>query len=286
MKITFFGTRGSCPCAGDHYQKFGGNTSCVLVETDERTPLILDAGTGLRALGSHLHDSWEHDEPFRARLLLTHLHYDHLLGLPFFRPLEQSGSLLEIYGPRQGDGDLASVIDAAVTPPFFPVQMKEFRGDIQLVDVGDEELTFGSTTVMARFIPHTGATLGFRSESNGRSMAYLPDHQAPLEGDEIAAAVRELIDGVDLLIHDAQYDEEEFAEKSNWGHSTIRYALEVAHQGNVGTLALFHHDPAHDDDRLAALEHEAQVSAQGRSIIQVLSAREGMSIELSEQKDA
>jgi len=281
VKITFFGTRGSCPCAGDGYQVFGGNTSCVLVETGATTPFILDAGTGLRELGVELERQLrERNESLHARVLLTHLHYDHLLGLPFFAPLEDPEALVEIFGPNQSTGPLGEVVDSAVTPPFFPVQIKEFRGEIRLlgIDAGDFELD--GVSIKARWIPHTGPTLGFRVEAQGSSVAYLPDHQAPMNRVDIDDGVLELCDGADVVIHDAQYLDDEFAARSDWGHSTIDYAVHVATSAKAKRLVLFHHDPKHDDLQLEEIERQAQKLAAEQGDCDVVAAREAMTIEL------
>ena len=281
MDVTFFGTRGSCPCSGDAYSVFGGSTSCVLVDTGEDDPIILDAGTGLRALGASLRPVLvERGRPLHARILLTHLHYDHLLGLPFFSPLEDPGALVELFGPAQGDATLSEVINAAVTPPFFPVQIKEFGCEIRLIDLAEQPFEAGNATVTPRWVPHTGPTLGYRIESAGHSLAYAPDHQAPLDRSAVAEAVLDLCRDVDVAILDAQYDEEEFARKSDWGHSTIAYAVHVAAMAGVKTLVLFHHDPAHDDERLAQLEHAAQTMPGAEKLERIVAAREGDTITL------
>jgi len=282
VEVTFFGARGSCPCSGDCYSEFGGSTSCVLVNTGTDEPLILDAGTGLRSLGATLAPRLqESGRPVHAHILLTHLHYDHLLGLPFFGPLEDPGAVVEIYGPRQGSVPLAELVASAVTPPFFPVQMKEFRGEVKLNEVGDDDFMLDDVKVTARYIPHTDLTLGFRVEHGGLSIAYLPDHQAPLDRMGIAESVLELCDGVDLLLHDAQYDEEEFAAKSDWGHSTVAYAVHVAAAAGARRLGLFHHDPSHDDAKLRDLEESARRLPAASSLEEIFAARESKSLTIS-----
>jgi ribonuclease BN (tRNA processing enzyme) len=281
VQLTFYGVRGSCPCSGPSYATFGGATSCVLVETGSDVPIIFDAGTGMRALGTDLQPRLlERGVPLHARVLLTHLHYDHLLGLPFFSPLEDPGAVVEIYGPRQGDTSLSDLINGAVTPPFFPVQMKEFACDVRLVEVSDEDFDTEDATVSSRWIEHTDPTLGYRVSSGGLSVAYLPDHQAPLDRMSVSDSVRDLCQGVDVLIHDAQYDDEEFARRSDWGHSTVAYAVRVAVEVGARQLVLFHHDPAHDDERILALEAAARHLPGAEQLECVVAAREGMTIEV------
>ena len=279
MEVTFFGTRGSCPCSGPEYSRFGGNTSCVLIDDGGDEPLILDAGTGLRSLGAWLRPQLlAAGRPLHARLLLTHLHYDHLLGLPFFSPLEDPGALLEVLGPQQGARSLIETIDDVVKPPFFPVQVRDFRGEVRLSEIPEEPTLLGRALVTPGIVPHTGHTLGFRIEVDGKVVVYIPDHQAPLDRTEVAPHVIDLCRDADLLIHDSQYDEDEFALKSDWGHSTMAYAVHVAASSGVRSLALFHHDPSHDDDRLDALEERATALLEAEQLELIFSAREGMSI--------
>jgi phosphoribosyl 1,2-cyclic phosphodiesterase len=281
VEVTFFGTRGSCPCSGKEYARFGGNTSCVLVDDGGETPLILDAGTGLRALGAWMMPQLKaHGRPLHATVLLTHLHYDHLLGLPFFAPLNDPGAVLEVFGPDQEMRSLAEVIDDVVKPPFFPVQIADFRGEVILGDVGEEPRSFGRARVSSARVPHTDSTLGYRIDVDGASVVYIPDHQAPLDREWIDEKVLELCAGADLLIHDAQYDEAEFAAKSDWGHSTVAYAVHVAAAAGVKSLALFHHDPTHGDDQLAELEELARDLPGAESLGSIFAAPEGVTITL------
>lgn len=281
MQVTFFGTRGSCPCSGPGYQRYGGNTSCVLVSSGEHEPLILDLGTGLRGLGAELAPKLlAQGVPLRATALLTHLHYDHVLGLPFFSPLQDPGAVLEVHGPAPAAGSLAEVLPTVVQPPFFPVQLKEFRGVVQLHEIGEEVLDGGWFKAVGRRVEHPGPTLGYRVEADGASLAYIPDHQAPLDRQAVGEGVRELCQGVDLLIHDAQYSDEEFAKVPDWGHSTVAYAVQVAVTCGVRQLVLFHHDPAHEDgevDRLLALARSLPGADRLESIV---AAEEGMAIDL------
>jgi ribonuclease BN (tRNA processing enzyme) len=280
VQLTFFGVRGSCPCSGQGYHRYGGNTSCLLVEVPGDDPVIIDLGTGLRALGQHLEARLD-GEPLRAVALLSHLHYDHILGLPFFGPLNHPAAVFDIYGPDGPDGRLCEVLPRIVHPPFFPLALEQFNAQIRMHSLGDDELAVGSAKVKARAIPHIGHTLGFRFEVGGVALAYLSDHQAPLDGQGVAAGVRELCDDADLLIHDAQYNEEEFARKQTWGHSTVSYAVRVAASCGVGRLLLYHHDPVHVDDEIDRLLDRARAMPEAGSLTEVVAASEGLVVELA-----
>ena len=281
MKLTFFGVRGSCPCSSDQQRRYGGNTSCVLVEVEGEPPLILDLGTGLRALGHYLHGSLRAAGlPLHATVLLTHLHYDHVLGLPFFSPMQDPGAVLDVYGPSQQDGSLREVLAGMVRPPFFPISMAEFRGELRCQDIeGPVDFSAGGIEVKARPVPHIGHTLGYRIEADGRSVAYISDHQAPLDRRTVDKQVLDLCDGADLVIHDAQYTDDEFVTMAGWGHSTEAYAVRVASEAGARRLILFHHDPAHSDKEVDRMLDHARRVASG-SQVEVKAAFEGMSITL------
>lgn len=278
MRVTFHGVRGSTPCQSDDIQRYGGNTSCVSIDAPGQQPLLFDMGTGLRYFGKTVPT----DELFRGSCLLSHLHWDHVQGLPFFTPLLREGSSLDVYGPAQADGrSLDEVVSFTIRPPLFPVSVDELPGDVRFHDTADCDFTIGGYNVMARLIPHLGPTLGFRVEFNGHSVAYLSDHQQPFDGSLSAApGALELVDGVDLLIHDSQYTQPEFAAKSTWGHCTIEYAVWLAGQGGVKKLALFHHDPSRRDDDLDGLWRCAAQLGEPQGV-EVIAASEGLAVDVA-----
>ncbi len=281
MRITYFGVRGSCPCSSDQHRRYGGNTSCVLVEVAGEPPLILDLGTGLRALGDYLLPPLKAaGVPLHATALLTHLHYDHVLGLPFVGPMRDPGAVLDVYGPSQEGTSLHDVLAGMVQPPFFPVHMADFRGEIRFHDLdGSCEFSVGSIQVKVRPIPHIGHTLGYRLEAEGRAMVYISDHQAPVDRRTVDKEVVELCEGADLVIHDAQYTDEEFVTLSDWGHSTAAYAVLVARESGARRLSLFHHDPAHTDKEIDRMLSHARRLAP-RQALEVSAAAEGTSVDL------
>jgi phosphoribosyl 1,2-cyclic phosphodiesterase len=272
--------RGSCPCSGAEYVRYGGNTSCVSITVGSEPPIVLDLGTGLRPLGRQLEALHGTDTPIEISALLTHLHWDHIIGLPFCTPLLKAGTTMDVYGPPQVGGTLHDVIDRVVVPPFFPVQVKELHGSIDFHEVEEDVFAIGSAKVRVRRVPHVGTTLGFRIEADGASVAYVSDHQTPDDRQAVAPSVLELCDGADLLIHDAQYTDEEFATKSNWGHSTVEYAVHVAAEAGVHRLALYHHDPDHTDEILDGFA-AAAAKAPGASQLEALSvAAESTTVDL------
>ena len=275
--MRFFGVRGSCPCSSPAHLRYGGNTSCVLVEPDHGPGLILDLGTGLRPLGDVLEAAGD-SSPVTA--LLSHLHWDHMIGLPFFAPVLRPGSTMDVYGPPQQRGSLHQVVDQVVQPPFFPVQVQQLHGSITFHEVVDDKLLLGDCVVVVRQVPHLGTSLGFRVEADGAAVAYVSDHQAPGDLAHVEPGVLELCDGADLVIHDAQYSDEEFAAKPDWGHSTVGYAVHVAAEAGARELALFHHDPSHLDDDIDRLVEGARRRSEAARLQRVLGAAEGLALHL------
>ena len=270
LQVTFHGVRGSTPCHGPDTQRYGGNTSCVSVTAPMTVPIVLDLGTGLRYFGEQYVG-----RPFKGAALLTHLHWDHVQGVPFFQPLLEKGNEIDIYAPVQEDGkSVKEAFDSIICPPQFPVDLNLFSGTFRFHDTVDSEFTIGDVRVTARSIPHIGPTLGYRLECNGSSIAYISDHQQPYDGSiSVPDTVRELADGVDLLIHDSQYTPEEFEKKFYFGHCTTEFAVAVGLECGAKRLALFHHDPVRTD---AELDTECRVV----SGMQVFAAREGLTVSL------
>jgi phosphoribosyl 1,2-cyclic phosphodiesterase len=273
-------------------------------------PIILDLGTGCRTLGERLVERYfpgcglaagapnraaaaaagaagasapgagpgsaESDPPPSLRLaaFVTHLHFDHVQGFPFFGPALRPGVRLEIHGPAQDGRSLAEAFACFVQPPYFPVGVGDLPAELSFSEMEDrDEVKVDGALVRAREVPHVGRTLGYRVECEDAVVAYVGDHCAPSKGGYATTAVPEsvlsLADGADLLVHDAQYTEEEFKVKAHWGHSTVAYAVNVAKEAGVSRLALFHHDPTHDDDWLDRLGEEATKLAGSSLEVQV-----------------
>ncbi len=294
MKVTFHGVRGSTPCDGPQLARYGGNTSCVAVEVPGQAPIVFDLGTGLRNFGLALLEQEQADD-FHGTVLLSHLHWDHVQGLPFFGPLHRPGATLDVYGPRQDEGPLGEVFAGMMQPPYFPITPEQLEGTVQFHDVGDDDFPVSTTAkVRSRWIRHVGPTLGYRLEWQGISIAYLSDHGQGCVGtmsraglardrtdDFVPTDVLDLCDGVDLLIHDAQHTPAEFEAKRHWGHCTVDYAVHVAKEAGVQKLALFHHDPAHGDDQIDLLVQAALDTSDRIGGGEVVAASEGLALEFA-----
>jgi phosphoribosyl 1,2-cyclic phosphodiesterase len=249
VRVELWGVRGSLPTAGQATNRYGGNTSCVAVRTREGNLVVLDAGTGIAALGRSL----GHEE--RVDILLTHLHLDHIQGLGFFAPLFDPTCDVHIWGPASPTNGLRSRLTRYLSPPLFPVALRDLPCHLTL-----HESTLGSFSLpglqgRAALICHPGPTVGYRLWSDEGAMAYLPDHEPALGVRSFPGSAEwtsgfELADGVDLLLHDAQYTDEEYLERVGWGHSTLANAVAFAHLAGAQRLVAFHHDPSHDDDFL------------------------------------
>jgi phosphoribosyl 1,2-cyclic phosphodiesterase len=274
VNVNFFGVRGSTPCACRDLARYGGNTACVSLEAPGQDPVVLDLGTGLRFWG----ETQSQDGSFRGAALVSHMHWDHVQGLPFFVPVLRPGARLDIYGPPPEEMSLEEAFRSFLRPPFFPVELEALHGEIVFHDMVDDQVMVGDAKITSRTVPHVGTTAGYRVEYGDTTVAYVSDHQGPPDGGmRVGDSVLELADGVDLLIHDAQYTPDEFATKADWGHCTIDFAVNVAAQAGARRVALFHHDPSHDDGALDALS--AAAMDQGDALgVEVISAYEGLTI--------
>lgn len=281
MEVTVWGCRGSVASPGPDTVRYGGNTPCVEVKLSDGTPVVLDAGTGIRALGAKL----QLEKPKEIHLLLSHLHLDHLVGLGFFRPLFIPGQKVHMWGPQSPVETLEARISRYLSPPLFPVQLADLQADVELHDVPDEPWQIGSATVLGDPVSHQGPTLGYRIEENGRALTYIPDHE-PSIGMDLHDVEQDWISGfrlaseTDVLLHDAQYSQEEYEAHVGWGHSSIDHVVTLAQRAHARELVLFHHDPFHSDADLEILEVEARRLWGSQGTAPVL-AYEGMRLELT-----
>lgn len=259
MKLTIWGCRGSIASAGPDTVRYGGNTACAEVTAEDGTTIILDAGTGIRRLGTALTD------PARPlHILLSHLHLDHIQGLGFFAPLFRTDCEIHIWGPPSMTADLRTRLTAYLSPPLFPVRIRDLRSQVEFHDAGRVAWSIGELRVQAASVLHPGPTLGYRVEDTaGRAIVYMPDHEPALGGSEAPrwTSGHGLAANADLLVHDAQYTDDEYRQRVGWGHSSIGQTVAFARRAGVRQLVLFHHDPEHDDEWLDRLVDEARADS-------------------------
>jgi phosphoribosyl 1,2-cyclic phosphodiesterase len=257
MRVKLWGVRGSIPVPGADTAGFGGNTSCVQVTAGDGHEIILDAGTGIRALGAAIGGRCH-----RADILLTHLHLDHIQGLLFFAPLFDPDTTVTVWGPPSAGRSLRERLARYISNPLSPIEIRDLGARIDFRDVPVGPWRLGDVEVRASLVAHRGPTLGYRISENGTSVCYLPDHE-PALGEDLAAASPEWISGhhlahrASLLIHDAQYADAEYHAHRGWGHSSLGDALTFARRSEARHVVLFHHAPEHDDARLEELGAEA-----------------------------
>jgi phosphoribosyl 1,2-cyclic phosphodiesterase len=257
MRVKLWGVRGSVPVPGRGAERYGGNTSCVQVTAGDGSQIVLDAGTGIRELGTEMAGRCR-----RVHVLLTHLHLDHIQGLMFFAPFFDPGVEITVWGPPAAGRSLRKRLARYISNPLSPIEIGELPARVTFRDVPAEPWRIGEVQVKASLVAHRGPTLGYRLSENGTSLCYLPDHEPALGQDLATSATawmsgHALARGASLLLHDCQYTEREYPAHRGWGHSSLPDALTFAARCEARRVLLVHHDPAHDDDVLDAVGREA-----------------------------
>jgi phosphoribosyl 1,2-cyclic phosphodiesterase len=273
--MTFWGTRGSLATPGPETVGYGGNTSCVEVRNDAGDLVVLDAGTGIRRLGSLVPP-----DVARIDILLSHLHMDHIQGLGFFAPL-RDGTEVHIWGPASTTMSLRARLSRYLSPPLFPVRLRDLPAAVEVHDVPLGTFAIPGYLVTANLVCHPGPTVGYRIEADGATLAYLPDHEPALGANRARRGAAwtsgyDLAADVDVLVHDSQFSDDAYRAHVGWGHSSTSDAARFAVLTRARTLVPFHYDPSHDD---AMREHlHRSVRRQLPSTIALLEAREGQTI--------
>lgn len=283
--VRFWGTRGSIATPGPSTTKYGGNTSCTEVRCGDQL-LILDAGTGIRVLGQSLLGEFKQN-PIKGHIFIGHTHWDHIQGFPFFAPAFNPVNEFSVYSLHGAEKPLEKVFRGQMDSDYFPVRLSDMRANLQFCEL-EADVHLGEIKVSYVFLNHPGLAVGFRIFFAGRSLVYLSDHETfgrlaaggpnphPLD-----VEIAKFAEGADLLISEAQYTEEEYALKKGWGHSTFLDALERADRAQVKRLAIFHHDPSHDDAFMdQVLEFCQQTIGDRKYSFSCFVAQEGTSIQL------
>jgi phosphoribosyl 1,2-cyclic phosphodiesterase len=306
MRVTFWGVRGSIPCPGPSTVKYGGNTSCIELRLDPDDRLIIiDAGSGIRELAGAILKKDLPKGPIKTKLFLSHTHWDHIMGFPFFTPIFIPGTELEVYGPVTYEEDtLDKIVGDQLRYRYFPVRIEELRAKIDYFHLKESEQDLGGGLIMrTKYLNHPILVLGYRFEYQGKVFCTAYDHEpfrnvfetnpeapgydamAAQEG-EIAAKeendkVSEFFTGADLLVHDTQYTNAEYLKgKLGWGHSTFEWAIKSAHKANVKHLVLFHHDPERSDAALEKLVDQYRAAVKGKTKMQISIAQERRTFEV------
>ncbi len=284
--LKIWGARGTVPTPGPTTARVGGNTACLEVRDAKGHLVILDAGTGIRGLGKQLNG----DPGVEADLFISHAHWDHIHGLPYFAPLFRKGNRLRVWGPRQGEVPMESILRQMMHPAVFPVPLDALAAELQVRHVEQEPIATPGCTVTAMRVRHPAHTVGYRlqfaanGKGKGASIVYVTDDELGSAGEyrvgpDWRARFVEFIGGADVLLHDSMYTPEEIRTHAGWGHSTFIEAVELAHEAGVKRLGLFHHEPEHDDAEMDAIVDRArQAAARLGGSLEVFAAAEGMQV--------
>jgi phosphoribosyl 1,2-cyclic phosphodiesterase len=292
-RLKFWGVRGSIPVPGPGTIRYGGNTACVEVRADGEI-IILDAGTGIRSLGLALENEFG-SQPIKIALLITHVHWDHIQGFPFFVPSYNDKNLIRIYGYDGADTGIREILKGQMTTPFFPVKLYDLPGRLYIKKLETMDFEIGEVRVRAKYVNHPGVCVGYRLNTSSGSVAYLPDNEpydafklhavktkllSPEQTQKRAVKERtglvEFLQDCDVLILDSQYTDDEYTHHVGWGHGSLSSCVALALDAKVRKLALFHHDPDHDDKKVDKMVKQARaiVTKSGKTL-EVVGAREG-----------
>lgn len=298
MRMKFWGTRGSISTPGKETVRYGGNTPCIELRLPSEELIILDAGTGIRNLGEALIES---GESFKAHILISHPHWDHIQGFPFFKPAFISGNEFTIVGGETDKVSLQKMISDQMNKVYFPIQLNELKANLKFRKVQEECFDVFDAKVQTIFLNHPTFAIGYRITHGGKSLVYISDNEPfdrrvaeamhnvektiidkyTVEQGDPNQRIFEFVRGADVLIHDATYTPEEYVNRVGWGHSHYLFTLKVAAEGQVKKLILFHHDPAHNDEKVDDILKKCQNEIRNRHYeFNCIAAIEGMEMEI------
>ncbi len=305
MKVKFWGVRGSIPCPGPQTIKYGGNTSCLELQfKDLNRIIIIDAGSGIRELGDRMMANSLSKNPMQIEIFLTHTHWDHIMGFPFFTPMYIPGTKIKIYGPTTYDDEsLKDIIGGLLTHRYFPVRQQELASEIVYIDLNEGKFNLGDGIVLtAKHLNHPVLCLGYRFEYRGKVFCTAHDTEPyrnvfstdpndpsydkamAIEGEQVAKEenhrIEKFYEKSDLIVYDTQYTQKEYEDlRIGWGHSSFEYAVSLAKNSRIKQLAFFHHDPSRTDEQIDKLS-EKYCSSEYTKSTQFLFAREGMELDV------
>jgi CheY-like chemotaxis protein/phosphoribosyl 1,2-cyclic phosphodiesterase len=289
MHARFWGTRGSIARPGSKTLRYGGNTPCIEVRTSDGLILVIECGTGIHELGRSLVAAG--GAPPRGHVLISHTHWDHIQGFPFFQPLYNRGSSWGIYAPGDAAGHVQSVLAQQMSYEYSPISFDGIDAEVRLEDLTEGTFDLGSARITTQYLNHPALALAYRIEADGATIVYASDHEPhslfPMDAPPGAVPVHHedrrhvrFLQGADLVIHDGQYTLDQFPERAGWGHTPVERAVDYAIAARAGQLALFHHDPGRDDDAVERLAGLGRARARlGEHEPKVFAAAEGQSIE-------
>ena len=287
MHVRFWGARGSLATPGPTTVRYGGNTSCVEITTPGGALIIIDCGTGIRGLGQHLLAT--ESAPLKGHILISHTHWDHIQGIPFFGPFFAAGNEWDLYAPKGVRQSLRNALEGQMQYSYFPVQLDELGAEIRYHELVEGAFQIADATIRTRYLNHPALTFAYRLEVEGAAIVYASDHEphyrhladgtGEIGGEDLRHC--EFLAGADLVIHDAQYIAEEYPQKIGWGHSTVEYAVAVCRAAGVKRVALTHHDPSRDDDAIDRIVTKARADLRRvASAMEVMAATEGSTLSI------
>ena len=302
-RLRLWGTRGSIAVPGRETLRYGGNTTCVELRADGEL-IVLDAGSGIRPLGVALKQEFQ-ERPVNLSLLITHAHWDHIQGFPFFKPAYDPKNEIRLLGFDGAGATFREIMTEPMRSPFFPITMRELSAKMEITKLTEMKFSLGKVDVRAAFVNHPGVCAGYRLFTSTGSIAFLPDHEpyefflhaargqplTPEQAKEIAtnehARLVQFLRGSDILVLDSQYTDKEYKNHIGWGHGSISSAVSLALEAEVRTLLLFHHDPSHDDNMVDTMvESACELVAKSGRPLQVAGAQQGSEILLESKKIA